>query len=95
MATLHQTVQIIKPVPLPDLNQALERTFGREVVFSESGEDAVDTCDEGELDTNAHQFLAQLQSGRPEAALGFVRDDLVAVARKGGGKGAAVRFAPH
>ena len=50
--------------------------------------------DEGELDAKAHQILAQIQSGPPEAALGFVRDHIAAVARQGGGKG-VVRFAPH
>ena len=91
MTTLHQTVQAIKPVGLPDLNEALE-PVEQTIACSEFDEDGM--RDEGELDAKAHQILAQIQSGPPEAALGFVRDHIAAVAGKGGGKG-VVRFAPH
>ena len=49
---------------------------------------------EEDIDLRAHQLLAQIQSGPPEAALGFVRDHLEFVAGKGCGKG-DTRFAPH
>ena len=91
MTKLHQTVLAIEPVELPDLNDALEPT-GQEIACTDFDED--DMRGEEDLDTRAHQLLAQIQSGPPEAALGFVRDHLEFVAGKGGGKG-ATRFAPH
>ena len=91
MTKLHQTVLAIEPVELPDLNDALEPT-GQEIACTDFDED--DMRDEEDLDTRAHHLLAQIQSGPPEAALGFVRDHLEFVAGKGGGKG-ATRFAPH
>ena len=91
MTKLHQTVLAIEPVGLPDLNDALE-PMGQEIACSEFDEDGM--RDEEDLDTRAHQLLAQIQSGPPEAALGFVRDHLVVVAGKGVGKG-VIRFQPH
>ena len=91
MTTLHQTVLAIEPLKLPDLNDALE-LMDQAIAESEFDEDGM--RDEGELEAKAHQILAQIQSGPPEAALGFVRDHFAAVAGKGAGKG-VTRFAPH
>ena len=91
MTKLHQTVLAIEPVELPDLNDTLEPT-GQEIACTDCDED--DMRDEEDIDTRAHQLLAQIQSGPPEAASGFVRDHLEFVAGKGGGKG-AIRFAPQ
>ena len=91
MSKLQQTVLAIELVELPDLNDALEST-GQEIPCTDGVED--DMIDREDFDSRAHQLLAQIQSGPPEAALGFVRDHLAFVAGKGGGKG-DTRFAPH
>ena len=91
MSKLQQTVLAIEPVELPDLNDALEPT-GQEIPCTDGGED--DMIDGEDFDSRAHQLLAQIQSGPPEAALGFVRDHLAFVAGKSGGKG-DTRFAPR
>ena len=91
MTKLRQTVLAIEPVELPDLNDALEPT-GQDIACTDFDED--DMRGEEDSDTRAHQLLAQIQSGPPEAALGFVRDHLEFVAGKDCGKG-ATRFAPH
>ena len=81
----------IEPVELPDLNGALEPT-GQDIACTDVGEDDM-ICEE-DFDLRAHQLLAHILSGQPEAALGFVRDHLEFVAGKGGRKG-DTRFAPH
>ena len=90
MAKVHQAVLSIEPVGLPDLNDALEpaaRDIACEVLENEN------MGTEEDLHARASTILEQIQNGTAEAALGFVRDHLVAVANKGNGKGAN-RFAP-
>ena len=90
MAKVHQAVLSIEPVGLPDLNDALEPA-ARDIACEELENENMGT--EEDLHARASTILEQIQNGTAEAALGFVRDHLVAVANKGNGKGAN-RFAP-
>ena len=90
MANVHQAVLSIEPVGLPDLNDALEPA-AQDIACEELENE--DMATEENLHARASTILEQIQSGTAEAALGFVRDHLVAVASKGNGKGTN-RFAP-
>ena len=90
MAKVHQAVLSIEPVGLPDLNNALEPA-ARDIACEEPEDENIGT--EEDLNARASTILEQIQNGTAEAALGFVRDHLVAVASKGNGKGAN-RFTP-
>ena len=90
IAKVHQAVLSIEPVGLPDLNNALEPT-ARDIACEEPEDENMGT--EEDLNARASTILEQIQNGTAEAALGFVREHLVAVASKGNGKGAN-RFAP-